>query len=436
MRWLAYALGITAVAAAPATVEAATWGSFDSSRINYPEGCLTCSANTMLHAEIEAAGDTVATPTALLDDAYLSGVDVFYTSLLSSVTGELSPLEQLALATWVEEGGTLIVTAETFSGPLADAYNSYTAPFGVTNYLIGSGITTGQPTAVHPVTQNVALYTYNLESVFDEGPFGFQIGDNGVGENFMTVLEPDTGFCLGGRILVIGDHNMFTDGMYATTDNEVLAANIVAWAGSAFDPPSRSELCVECGNGTIEFNEECDLGIANADNAACKHDCTLNVCGDGAVWLGFEECDDAGTEDGDGCSSVCTIEEAGSSSSGATDSSGSSESTGGADSSTSTDSTGGRTTTGADDSTGGLSTSGPASTTNEGNQTSTDDDGGSSDGSGGQDNDAEDGCSCHSQPSSPLSWLGLLSLGFLVRRSRRPIASRMRRASSGRRNAA
>ncbi len=55
-----------------------------------------------------------------------------------------------------------------------------------------------------------------------------------------------------------------------------------------------------CGNGVVEFGEECDGG------AGCNPDCTLAVCGNGVVDAG-EACDDGNLVSGDGCQSNCTI---------------------------------------------------------------------------------------------------------------------------------
>jgi cysteine-rich repeat protein len=65
-----------------------------------------------------------------------------------------------------------------------------------------------------------------------------------------------------------------------------------------------------CGNGIIDLSlgEECDDGnINNNDN--CKNDCTLNICGDGILYIGVEECDDGNLINGDGCNETCMIEE-------------------------------------------------------------------------------------------------------------------------------
>jgi cysteine-rich repeat protein len=62
-----------------------------------------------------------------------------------------------------------------------------------------------------------------------------------------------------------------------------------------------------CGNCVVDAGETCDDGNVS-NNDACKADCTLNVCGDGAVYGGVEVCDDGGLLPGDGCAADCTLE--------------------------------------------------------------------------------------------------------------------------------
>jgi cysteine-rich repeat protein len=63
-----------------------------------------------------------------------------------------------------------------------------------------------------------------------------------------------------------------------------------------------------CGDGILNGNEECDNGASqNADDAACKSDCTPNVCGDGKQHLGVEACDDGNDVDDDGCTNACKL---------------------------------------------------------------------------------------------------------------------------------
>ena len=47
---------------------------------------------------------------------------------------------------------------------------------------------------------------------------------------FMVVLEPGTGFPHAGRVLVLGDHNMFGNTFIGNADNTRLANNIAQWA--------------------------------------------------------------------------------------------------------------------------------------------------------------------------------------------------------------
>ncbi len=68
--------------------------------------------------------------------------------------------------------------------------------------------------------------------------------------------------------------------------------------------PARSSCDGECGNGTVEYGEECDDGELNANEYNhCGTDCKLaEYCGDGEV-THDEDCDDAVDEDCHGCRS-------------------------------------------------------------------------------------------------------------------------------------
>ncbi len=64
-----------------------------------------------------------------------------------------------------------------------------------------------------------------------------------------------------------------------------------------------------CGDGVVDTGEACDDGFAgNGDSRFCTADCTLNVCGDGKLFVGWELCDQgAGNSDeyGSLCSAQC-----------------------------------------------------------------------------------------------------------------------------------
>ncbi len=63
----------------------------------------------------------------------------------------------------------------------------------------------------------------------------------------------------------------------------------------------------ECGNGTVEGDEECDLGDDNDDAGQCTSACMIAACGDGFVYAGFEECDDGNTSNTDACVQGCKV---------------------------------------------------------------------------------------------------------------------------------
>lgn len=206
----------------------AVWGSFDQSRVNYTGGVLTTgSAHSGLRSIITGAGNTLAPATSALTPAYLGDIDVFYTSLLDTTDGILDSAEQSALQAWVADGGTLIVTADIFPLP---AYESFTSMFGVTGYVANRSSGVGSVIAAHPITAGVTNFMYNTESTYAVSADGLVLGVNSSGDDYMAVLEPATGFTVGGRLLVFGDHNMFANANINSEDNTQLATNMVQWA--------------------------------------------------------------------------------------------------------------------------------------------------------------------------------------------------------------
>ncbi|MEM7153124.1 MAG: DUF4215 domain-containing protein [Myxococcota bacterium] len=59
-----------------------------------------------------------------------------------------------------------------------------------------------------------------------------------------------------------------------------------------------------CGDGVVDEAEECDAGPDNAEDGACRPDCTAQLCGDGVVGPG-EACDDGNDVDDDECNNLC-----------------------------------------------------------------------------------------------------------------------------------
>ncbi len=288
-------LSLLAFAVVPNSADAAVWGSFDGTRINYAGGVLSTGVDHEdLRGVIMAAGDTLAMGTPQLDAAYLSGVDVFYTSLPANAAPPLSPAEQTDLQNWIAGGGTLIVTAD--ANPLA-TFESFTQFYGVTGY-VNLGASTASPVGAHPITAGVTNIDPALQVTFSFGPDAQEIAVDNMGQTFMVVLDESTDFCQGGRILVVGDHNLFSDNYIANDDNLLLATNMVQWAGN----PTFGGCA--CGNGMPDPGEACDDG--NMDNTDdCVAGCMLASCGDGHVWAGMEDCDDGNMDETDACLTGC-----------------------------------------------------------------------------------------------------------------------------------
>ncbi len=62
-----------------------------------------------------------------------------------------------------------------------------------------------------------------------------------------------------------------------------------------------------CGDGVLDGDEACDLGIGNDAGGSCTPGCTVSACGDGVQSSG-EACDDGNGRSGDGCSGDCRDE--------------------------------------------------------------------------------------------------------------------------------
>jgi len=219
---------------------AATWGSFDNTRMAYAAGTLDGSVHSQLRMVIATNGDTLAAATPTLTAEYLATVDVFYTGMLSDGTGPtagslgtLSLDEQGALQDWITAGGTLVITPDSngFDGPFAFVYDSWLSDYGFSDFAFVFSFGTGTPIIVHPITEGVTAIstdgTVSYTSTADDQVLALASDGS---TPFITVLEPDTGFDVGGRILVLADHNTLTDNYIGELDNLVLAENIVAWA--------------------------------------------------------------------------------------------------------------------------------------------------------------------------------------------------------------
>ncbi len=102
-----------------------------------------------------------------------------------------------------------------------------------------------------------------------------------------------TNSCVGVTVVVGG---ITRDTHHVRTCNAPGTTNACKWAGSGTGWSG----CVAkgiCGDGVQDSGEECDNGKDNGDTKACTTSCKKNICGDGKVNIGVEECD-AGADNG------------------------------------------------------------------------------------------------------------------------------------------
>ncbi len=226
---LSQLIGIsTAVALLTSGTQAqCVWGSFKSSRIEYAAGVLSAGAHIKLRSIITTNGGAIGVATSTLTPAYLAKVDVFYTSLLHRTKGKLSAAEQHALQAWFDAGGTMVVTGDTHSH---DAYDSFTKWLGVSGWTAdqGSCRTNGTVVKAHPVTAGMSSFYYCSLGHFTHTKNVTRLGNDAKGRPFLAVVNPTS--AAKGRLLVLADHNLFTDSFINSGQNVALATNIVRWS--------------------------------------------------------------------------------------------------------------------------------------------------------------------------------------------------------------
>lgn len=109
---------------------------------------------------------------------------------------------------------------------------------------------------------------------------------------------------------VVGFTNLEGAALGPTLDNGSLSLVLIADNGSGFAQALYPLTLrpIECGDGFVGGDEECDDGnLASGDG--CTSACTQEFCGDGIINNGGDEaCDDGDLADGDGCSAVCGFE--------------------------------------------------------------------------------------------------------------------------------
>jgi len=167
--------------------------------------------------------------TGTISQIFLAGVTVFFTSSMNNVS--LSASEKSALVNWVKAGGMLIVTGEDQGHLTQTAYSSILTPFSIG---IDGGTTAGYATILnsHPLLGNASsIYLAGSATLYPMASHLKLLNDHaGYLAEIVAEYTPEVG---SGRVLVIGDTDMFTDTyMVLYEENETLFKAMANWVNN------------------------------------------------------------------------------------------------------------------------------------------------------------------------------------------------------------
>jgi hypothetical protein len=211
------------VSPAPASV----WGSFNASRVLSGRSLLS-SVHDGMRERIELAGGSFAVPANTVTEAYLAGVDVFYTGPVADGIGDVSNEEQQALSNWVAAGGSLIITVDIHSWQSAG--DRILSPFN--GAISQEGVWSDDyayPIGLHPIIDGIDRIRVGTPIGLIAGADTQPLALHGRDDMLVAmVLDSSTGYQARGRVAIFGDHNLFDDGRIM--ENIPLTDNLIAWA--------------------------------------------------------------------------------------------------------------------------------------------------------------------------------------------------------------
>ena len=215
-----FAAALFAAALITSTASAAnTWGSLDSSRLQSASDEFTTSSNhSGFRGKITGAGDTIAAPTSSITAAYLSGVDVFFTSMMSAAP---SGTELTDLSAWVSGGGICIVTCNDTNR--TQTVSTF-AQFGIEAYPGGHdglAFSFGGHALVAGV--NDLPFTNNSDLYTNDFTMAWLAGNNW--EETIALANENVG---SGMALALATNDVWLNG--AAADALIFQDNVVAWA--------------------------------------------------------------------------------------------------------------------------------------------------------------------------------------------------------------
>lgn len=191
----------------------------------------TGGSMSILRTDWEARG-AVWHQTGTITASFLATVKVFFTSSLNMTS--FTAAEKTAMIAWVKAGGTLIVTGEDSGHGSQAAYNSLLDGFSVsiagsvtpgTGTIINSDPIFGSATSVYLGGNGILAATGNRKKLLKD-----HLGNLAA---LSIEYTPEVG---NGRLVVIGDTDMFTDTYMLTyEENEAFFKGIAYWAAN---PPT------------------------------------------------------------------------------------------------------------------------------------------------------------------------------------------------------
>jgi cysteine-rich repeat protein len=129
----------------------------------------------------------------------------------------------------------------------------------------------------------VSLFIFNLAIADSSTSYEVDVSDL----NAAGTLSASTNYQENAAILG------FVDGNFGYSANYILGSGL-------------PYLELLCGNGILEFGEQCDDGNTIGGDG-CNNICQIEACGNGILDVN-EECDDGNNTSGDGCSNICIKE--------------------------------------------------------------------------------------------------------------------------------
>jgi Domain of unknown function (DUF4350) len=185
-----------------------------------------------LVAQLAGDGFNVSTTAAGVDNISLTPYRILVICEISNYNSPYTPAEVAAIQTFVGLGGGLLVMAENTDlpnnvGPVAQAFGTTTEVFYLDplDYYFNNF-------AAHPIFAGISQLYYRAGGALNGGGLTPAVAFGPAGEEVVTAASAD-------RVVILGDSNLFSNGLFDTADNRAFARNVFAWLCSGNPTPTR-----------------------------------------------------------------------------------------------------------------------------------------------------------------------------------------------------